>query len=102
MLIDMFCVCIKVVVSHNSISSIRMGYLLVVLAVVLVPVLAQNNHSLSCPGAVGQVSRRVDQLVDLVNGGLNDRLNQLPNQFNQLSNQLNQLSNQLSLSFYFD
>ena len=46
-----------------------MGYLLVVLAVMLVPVLAQNNHSLSCPSAVDQVSRRVDQPVDHVNGG---------------------------------
>ena len=56
------CVCVyKLAVSHNSSSSIRMGYLLVVLAV---PVVAQNNRSLSCPSAVGQVSKRMDQLVN--------------------------------------
>ena len=43
--------------------------------IVLVPVVAQSNRSLSCLSAVGQVSRRVDQLVGHVNGGLNDRLN---------------------------
>ena len=59
-----------------------MGYLLVVLAVVLVPVVAQNNRSLSCPSAVGQVSRRVDQVVH--------QLNQLSN---QLSNRLSRLEN---------
>ena len=59
-----------------------MGYLLVVLAVVLVPVVAQNNRSLSFPSTVGQVSRRVDQLFDHVSGGfavVNERLNQLSN-----------------------
>ena len=58
-----------------------MGYLLVVLAV---PVVAQNNRSLSCPSAVGQVSKRMDQLV---NGFavVNDRFNQISNQLNQLS-----------------
>ena len=62
-----------------------MGYLLVVLAVVLVPVVAQNNRSLSCPSTVGQVSRRVDQLVDHVSSD-----------FAVVNNQLNQLSNHLS------
>ena len=66
------------------------------LAVVLVPVVAQNNRSLSCPSAVGQMSRQVDQLFDHVNGSFADRLNQLSNQFNQLSNQFNQLSNQFN------
>ena len=70
-----------------------MGYLLVVLTVVLVPVVAQNNH---CPCLVSQVSR----LVGHENCGFTDQLsnqfNQLSNQFNQLSNQFNQLSNQFT------
>ena len=57
-----------------------MGYLLLVLsaAVVLVPIGAQNNRSLSCPSAVGQVSRRVNQVVE---------------QLSQLSNRLSHLEN---------
>ena len=55
------CMCVCVVCKSGFQSQqlliIRMSYLLVVLAVVLVPVVAQNNHSLSCPSAVGQVSR---------------------------------------------
>ena len=51
---------------------------------------------MSCPSAVGQMSRQVDQLFDHVNGSFADRLNQLSNQFNQLSNQFNQLSNQFT------
>ena len=70
-----------------------MGYLLVVLAVVLVPVVAQNQShvpstSSSCPAAVNQVSSRVDQLISglLV---LNKRVYEMESRFNRF--ELNQL-----------
>ena len=67
-------------------SSVRMGYLLVVLAVVLVPVVAQNQSHVpsittTCPAAVDQVSSRVDQLISglLV---LNKQVYQIQTRFN--------------------
>ena len=70
-----------------------MGYLLVVLAIVLVPVVAQNQShvpstSSSCPAAVNQVSSRVDQLISglLV---LNKRVYEMESRFNRF--ELNQL-----------
>ena len=72
-----------------------MGYLLVVLAVVLVPVVAQSHvssNSSSCPVAVNLLSSRVDQLINglLV---LNNRVNRF--ELNQLvlRNRIDKLEN---------
>ena len=77
-----------------------MGYLLVVLAVVLVPVVAQSHvssNSSSCPVAVNQVSSRVDQLINglLV---LNKRVYEMESRFNRFELNLLVLRNQLKMS----
>ena len=79
-----------------------MGYLLVVLAVVLVPVVAQKQShvpstSSSCPSVVNQVSSRVDQLISglLV---LNKRVYEMVSKFNRFELNLLEMRNQLKMS----